>query len=304
MSFVARTSPLLALPLELRLKIYEQLLSPETERVYTLYHDRIGQASSGRGRRKREYRISGNTLSRIDPTVLRVNQQIYSEAVSILYESNEYRIYLATPVCLQCTGGNYPDGMADPADLFRNDTNGSAKKISGAEASSSESLNECLDFTEQPERLKVGIIYPHCFRRLRHINLTSARHAIWGDSEGGDYFSHIGEAIWKILKVLAEEQATGAPLKNHLTFTIEAHWLRGGEKAERGHNDMDKKTKPILGMMKALQRRTDIEIEVEEETFTKPLREMQMDECEVDWWEQALLADMTDTMKYFGLEPA
>ncbi len=47
-------------------------------------------------------------------------------------------------------------------------------------------------------------------------------------------------------------------------------------------------------MMKALQRRIEIEIEVEEETFTKPLREMWMEEGEVDKWEQALMADMSD----------
>lgn len=302
MALDARTPPLLALSLELRRKIYEQLLSPAPDHVYTLYHDRLGRdALSSREpyercrRSKQGYAISGDTICCIDPAILRVNQQIYSEAVSILYENNKYRIYLATPVCSQCTGGNYPDDLVDPADLFRSDTNKIVKIVSGADASSPESPIECLDSKEQLEPLKAGIIYPHCFRRLRHINLISARHAIWGDSQGGHYFSHIGSTIWKILGVLAEEKATEKPLKKHLTFTIEKHWLRDEDESHGMQNEIHMETKPILGMMKALQRKIEIEVEVEEETLTKPLREMRMEEVEVDIWEQALLADMNDT---------
>lgn len=36
-------SPLLALPPELRIQIYEELLCPNPEKVLTLYHDRRGQ---------------------------------------------------------------------------------------------------------------------------------------------------------------------------------------------------------------------------------------------------------------------
>lgn len=57
-----QASPLLILPLELRAKIFEELLCPNPGRVYTLYHDRQGRQAS----------------FNIDPTILRVNEQIYS----------------------------------------------------------------------------------------------------------------------------------------------------------------------------------------------------------------------------------
>lgn len=160
------------------------------------------------------------------------------------------------------------------------------------EADASSDPEEKLD-----EALRARMIYPHCFRRLRHINLISARDAIWWNFDGGYYFSHVGRTIWKILQVLADAHATEARSKQHLTFTIQKDWLRDGEKSQKGYNDLEKETRPILGMMKALQRRIEIEIEieVEEETFTKPLSEMWMEEGEIDKWEQALMADMSDT---------
>ena len=232
------TSPFLALPLEIRLQIYEQLLSPDPQRVYTLYHDRHGRALP---------------KGSIDPNILQVNQQIHSEAVPILYENNKYLIYLATPVITQCTGGNYRDRMVDPADLFRADTNDLVEIADGADVSSSQS---------PIERSKAGIIYPHCFKRLRQINLVTACHAIWDDDEEGDYhFTHIGRTIWKILKILEEDQAMGMPLTKHLKATF--------EKGKYEDIYSEKLLKPVLCLLKALQRRTGVEIEVVEETFTR-----------------------------------
>ena len=58
MTASSQASPLLALPSELRIEIYKQLLNPDPERVHTLYHDKHGrEASFG-----------------LDPVILRANK--------------------------------------------------------------------------------------------------------------------------------------------------------------------------------------------------------------------------------------
>lgn len=54
---------------------------------------------------------------------------------------------------------------------------------------------------------------------------------------------------------------------------------------------MNGKTRAIVGLLKALKRRTDIEIEVEEGAFTTTMREFEMEKAEVDEWEKVLLGD-------------
>ena len=272
MAASTRSSPLLALPLELRIKVYEQLLTPDPDRIHTLYHDRHGrEASFG-----------------IDPTILRVNKQIHSEAVSILYDTANIRLYLATPVVAQCTGGNYPDDIVDPPDLFRKDTEGAAK------------VTTKLDWPSGPwtefegrriESKAEGYIYPHCFQRLRKIEVVTSRHAVWGDSQCGSYFSHTGKTVLRILKLLAEEQVIKSPKTKRLKFTIQPDWRTVESQLLMRNGEKDKKTEAIVGLLKALKRRTDAEIEVEEGVYTKTLRELDMDEADIDEWEKLLLAD-------------
>lgn len=284
----AHTSPLLTLPLELRRQIYEQLLSPDPNRVHTLYHDREGREA----------------FTGIDPKILRVNKQIHFEASPLLYENNKFLIHLATPVIHQCTGGNYPDRIVDPADLFRADpTDESGKSDSIAQdASSIPPATESRRSRRRPQCSTTGVIYPHCFQRLRHINLITSRNAIWGQSMLGGYFSHTGERIWKILKVLNDEQTTAAPVKKQLKFTIRKDWLSYGAELKGGQNDIDEQTKPIVGLMKALQRRTGADIEVEEGEFSKSLGEVQMEEAEIDIWEEVLLADKIEDTNAFQMK--
>lgn len=277
MSMASSTSvsPLLALPLELRIAIYEQLLSPDPARIHQLYHDRNGREAS----------------FDIDPTILQVSKQIYSEAIPILYENASVRLYLATPVVVQCTGGNYPDGNVDPPDLFRKESNraiDTAKKLKwriGAPTVHGLEIEERLDSQYQ------GYIYPHCFQRLRKIQLVTSRHAIWGDSQCGSYFSHTGQTVLRILKVLAEEQAIKPPMTKRFKITMRPTWRTVESQLLMRSGEMDMKTKAIIGLLKALKRRTGMDIEVEEGAFTKTLRELKMEEVEVDKWEKVLLAD-------------
>lgn len=89
-------SPLLALPQELRTKIYEELLCPEPAQLLTLWHDRNGRRGS----------------LNLHPSILRVNKRIHYEAVSLLYDNNIFEINLTAPVC-QTKWANYTDSNPD-----------------------------------------------------------------------------------------------------------------------------------------------------------------------------------------------
>ncbi|KAF6224452.1 hypothetical protein HO133_011029 [Letharia lupina] len=275
MAAATQASPLLALPFELRTKVYEQLLRPDPDRVHTLYHDRHGREAS----------------FDFDPTILRVNKQIYSEAVSILYDTTNVRIHLATPVIMQCTGGNYPDHIVDPPDLFRKDAKGAVEPANRLDWRTTPSIVKELEIEGRLESTAHGFIYPHCFQRLHKIQLVTSRHAIWGDGECRSYFSHTGKTVLRILKLLAEEQATKPSMTKRLRFTIQPDWRTVESELLMRNGKMDNKTKVIVGLLKALERKTDAEIEVEEGGFKKTLRELKMEEVDVDEWEKVLLAD-------------
>ncbi|KAF6238431.1 hypothetical protein HO173_003398 [Letharia columbiana] len=253
-----QASLLHTLPLELRTKIYKELLSPDPARVYTLYHDRHGREAS----------------FNIDPTILRVNKQIYSEAISVLYDTISVRIHLATPVVRQCTLGTYPDRLVDPPSLFREDTEAT---VESANKLSRRSRNRSLEFEALFGSMAQGYIYPHCFQRLRKIHLVTSRHAIWGATRGGSYFSHAGKLVLRILRLLANEQDSNAPMIKHFRLTYQPSWRTFESQMLLGDGEMDKRTKAIVGLLKALKRRTDAEIVVEEGALTKTLGELEME---------------------------
>lgn len=268
-------SPLLALPLELRIKVYEQLLRPDPDRIQTLYHDRHGRQPS----------------FNISPAILRVSQQIYSEAVPILYDTASVQIYLATPVVKQCKGGNYPDGITDPPDLFRKDTDENTESAQKLDWRAALPTANDLESARRPRSAADGCIYPHCFQRLREIQIVTSRHAIWGGRRGGSYFSHTGRTVMRILKLLAEEQATKTPVPKRVRFTMQPDWRTVESQLLMRRGAMDERTRAIVGLLKAVKRRTGAEIEVEEGVFTKTLKEFEMEGFEVDEWERLLLAD-------------
>ena len=267
-----QASSLFTLPLELRTKIYEKLLNPDPERVHTLYHDRRGREAS----------------FNIDPTILRINKQIYSEAISILYDTISVRINLDTPVIRQCTGGEYPDEIVDPPSLFREDTEGTVEIASKLPR---RTRDRRLDFEALFGSTAQGYIYPHCFQRLRKIHLVTERDAIWGASMGGSYFSHTGKLVLGILRLLASGHTTKAPMIKQFKLTYQPSWPNFESQMLLGNGEMDNGTKAVVGLLKALKRRTDAEIEVEEGALTKTLGELELEEAEIDEWEKVLLDD-------------
>ncbi len=98
-------SPLLALPPELRIQIYEELLCPNPEKVLTLYHDRRGP---------------GGPFN-LHPVILRANKQICLEASSVLYSHNIFEVNLTSDIMYKSYYWNYSDCRVDPRSFFRTD---------------------------------------------------------------------------------------------------------------------------------------------------------------------------------------
>ena len=268
----AQALSLFTLPLELRTKIYQELLNPDPERVHTFYHDRRGREAS----------------FNIDPTILRVNKQIHSEAIAILYDTINVRINLATPVVRQCTGGRYPDKLVDPPSLFREDAEANVEIANNPPR---RKRARRLEFEARFGSMAQGYIYPHCFQRLRKIHLVTSRHAIWGATMCGSYFSHAGKLVLRILRLVANGQATKAPMIKQFRLIYQRSWRTFESQMLLGNGVLDKKTKVVVGLLKALKRRTNAEIEVEVGALTKTIGELELEEAEIDEWEKVLLDD-------------
>jgi len=190
-------SRFLTLPLEVRLYIYEDLLCPDPSQVLQLYHDRRGREPS----------------FNIDPAILRVNKQIHSEAVDVLYEKTIFEISLYS-VVRQDTDAMYQDDLPDPPPLLRNDYEGPAAPLMIPH------VFKALGF----DPTKPGLIHPHCLQRMHHIKLGMSNDAIWAQGDRGCFFSHAGDLILTVLDLLGRE--TPAAKKKVCKFVaIEEAWI-------------------------------------------------------------------------------
>ncbi len=146
----------LALPPELRLKIYQELLT--TAEPQTLYHN-----------------WSLDCPRNIHPVILRVNRQIYAESAWILYEHNVFQIDLSTPsVIMRRVVDWYDNALRLTTPLFR-----------------------VVDPSGEPLGYE-GRIYPHCLRRLHHIELF-----VTGTSaEGGCMEGYLTPYFYLMVEIL------------------------------------------------------------------------------------------------------
>jgi len=256
-----QVSPIFALPLELRTKIYEELLCPNPTRVHTLYHDRQGREPS----------------FNINPAILCVCTLAYDEAVSLLYCNNIFEIYLATSVVQQCTGGTYPDSTPDPPPLL-------LKHAATVEPAGSQydllptrsSARAPIPYVELGSQ---GIIYIHCFQRLQPIRLVTSRGAIWGDSEGGLFFSSPGELILEILNDLIGEAPT--PARKHLEFIVQPDWLTKYGIFQSGTTDAE--DGKAIEMVALLQKIKKIRaVKLEEKVFSDELGSLETRQVDID----------------------
>ena len=212
------SSPLLALPFELRLKVLEELLCPDPHRANILYHDR-------RGREK---------YLHIDPTILRINKQIYDEGLPLLYDNNIFGVYLVTSGAWQCTGGSYPDGLEYPRGLFRKDSN-------------VVHIEQSREQTGQSDSEAGGLIYPHCFRRMRHLKIVTSCPALFMSQRdwNGASWSHTGDLLLRILYLLHWESTSSYDsVSKRLDFNIRLDW-----QTHESHRDDYQETLTLLRLV-------------------------------------------------------
>ncbi|KAL8941445.1 MAG: hypothetical protein Q9216_002250 [Gyalolechia sp. 2 TL-2023] len=176
----------LSLPPEIRQLIYDELLVLRPDQDHLLYHDRSG----------------GNRSLPVHPHILRVNKQINTEATSALYGRNMFQLSLSTPVMKQCSGSFYPRRFGKKVVLPRNDSDAQFIRYDQGQ----------------------GFMYPHCFQRLAYIEITIGASSIWGNSGTGVYFSHIGDLVLELLRLLAEESVDEAPQRTkRLVLIVEKY---------------------------------------------------------------------------------
>ena len=180
------SSRFLSLPPEIRHLIYQELLlgavhwrfpkwHDTSYRSYVLYNDRTG----------RQQKLL------IHVAILRTNKQINAEATPILYSQNAFLIDLSSRVTYQGNGGMYPDRRGKAPYLF----------LSAGED------------THQEQFSVPGVIYPYCVQRLSNIEIVVSAGSIWGSMfMGGEFFTHIGELLLDLLRLLALD---GNPQPSH-----------------------------------------------------------------------------------------
>ena len=194
------TSPrFLSLPPEIRHLIYQELLlgaihwrfpkwHDTSYRSYVLYNDRTG----------RQQKLL------IHVAILRTNKQINAEATPILYSQNAFLIDLSSRVTYQGDGGIYPDRRGKAPYLF---------------------LSADEDSPQEQFRVP-GVIYPHCVQRLSNIEIVVSAGSVWGSMfMGGEFFTHIGELLLDLLRLLASDK-TSQPshTQKRLVLTIKKRY--------------------------------------------------------------------------------
>lgn len=163
-------SPFLNLPPELRMEIYLELLT--TAGAITLYHDQTGREPS----------------LGLCPAFLRVSRQVYNESAWLLYERNGFLISLTTEIDKRCISSS------------RRRQNRQYRQRDGLPTPRKPDLFRIKDDSTGEER---GLIYPHCFRRFRHIGLVTAGDAVRGLKLNMPFFSNTYKLIIDILGCLA-----------------------------------------------------------------------------------------------------
>ena len=202
MDAVFQSFPMLALPLELRFQIYRELLSPDPGRCYILW--------DVKNRREAAFNIY--------PAIVQVSKQTYSEAISILYDNNNFQVNMSRPMI-------YPDcEQRTDVKLFRRFPS-SGRSITNTNRPLLNPVK--IDFKGQKTlpalTLVPGLIYPHAFQRLRHIELFTYL-VVTGPRSKPPYLSFPVPqitTILEILRILAKEKVHHASvLRKNFNFAV------------------------------------------------------------------------------------
>lgn len=272
----------LPLPLELRLKIYLHLLRPATVQSLTLYHQ--------------EHKRSYNGLY---PAILQVSKQTYREAVGVLSAENIFEINLSLavgpsgpfakyaplwkPTYADFTSPLTPTGLAayvpNFKTLLRND--------GSEDQATAPYLGRPLS-NIAPN----GVIYPHCLRRLHHIELVTSYHAFWISSRRGTMPSNMSTMFLDVLACLSNEKVNPkTKVEKSLKVTMIADasgrviLARGNSKDERTKAE-DAWTRNIILLLRRIQNiRNVVVLEETKRPFERDseVREINIDTFDVPW---------------------
>ncbi|KAL8832801.1 MAG: hypothetical protein Q9170_004746 [Blastenia crenularia] len=175
----------LSLPLELRRPIYTELLIPST-------------LSSGSVIESRKIWHDRHGLQKhipVYPQILLANKQVNAEATAILYEENILKIDISSAVTEPIGPRTGPH--TSPQYLFRSDPP--------------------PRYFDEP-----GKIYPQCLRRIAKVEIKMSLSAIRARAASGYRFSHIGNLLVEVLRVLAEDNPI-QQLKEPRRLLLEIH---------------------------------------------------------------------------------
>lgn len=141
----------------------------------TLYHNQTGRESS----------------LGLCPVILRVSRQIYNESVWLLYEHNVFVIGLTTEISeIRSLTTNHSSGQSRWHQRYGLPTPRKPDLLR---------IRNCSTGEDQ------GLIYPHCFRRFRHIGLVTAGDAIRGLKFDKPFDSGTYHLVIDILKCLVAD---------------------------------------------------------------------------------------------------
>ena len=137
--------------------------------------------------------------------------------------------------------------------------------------------------------LPPGYIYAHCFQRLRKVHLVTSHQAmwemVWRDEDFGSCFSRTGHLALRILRLLAQAQVTKSLKTMRFKFAMQTSGRRAQSRPLMEKGEEDQKSKTMTGLLKALKRRTNAEIEIEEvekDDVRKRLKEWKMEDWEME----------------------
>lgn len=180
-----------SLPFELRMEVYKLVLSPDPERLQILsVHHHLPRT---------------NTVLNIHPVILQTNRQAYTEAASIPYDCNKFLVTVRTARFFPPGGPIYH--APSPMGLLRIDST-----TPNTHARTNDTTTNLLTATA------LGLIYPHCLRRLRYILLLTS-----GLGTPNDAYTYTGEMILDFLRILRDDvpPVSGEPAK---VLKLGGHW--------------------------------------------------------------------------------
>ncbi|MCJ1433517.1 hypothetical protein MMC27_002880 [Xylographa pallens] len=155
----------------------------------------------------------------IHPSILQVSSQIHIEAFPVLYNHNIFEIDLSSTVVRHPAGREFPGTRSDHyLPLFRSDTTPNNLPV--------KPKGRCVFARSTPS----GLIYPHCFQRLRQLELVTSHGAVWGPGFTDDCFSTTGDLVLEILRYLAKPTALNGHCKKTFKVTTKLCVRRPKEK--------------------------------------------------------------------------